>query len=89
MTTTSKNFPGVEWVKATADFIQVDDGKCSGCADCIKVCLAGCFKIENGKARVTNLGECMECASCWYICEREAIIFSWPEGGAGFRTRFG
>jgi ferredoxin-like protein FixX len=31
----------------------------------------------------------MECASCWYVCDRDAIRFSWPKGGAGFRTRFG
>ncbi len=89
MTTTSKIFPGVEWVNAAADFVRVDSEKCNGCADCMKVCLAGCFTVEQGKARVTGLDECMECASCWYICERGAIRFSWPEGGKGFRTMFG
>ncbi len=89
MTTISKDFPGVEWKKAGTDFISVDGEKCSGCADCMRVCLAGCFTVENKKARVVSLAECMECASCWYVCDREAILFSWPEGGAGFRTRFG
>lgn len=89
MTTTSKRFPGVEWVKAAADFISVDAERCNGCADCMRVCLGGCFTVENKKARVVSLAECMECGSCWYICDREAVRFSWPEGGAGFRTRFG
>jgi ferredoxin-like protein FixX len=89
MKTTSKNYPGVQWVKPSADFISVDADRCNGCADCMKVCLAGCFGIEKGKAHVRSLDECMECASCWYICDREAIRFSWPNGGAGFRTRFG
>ncbi len=89
MAATSKKFPGVTWVAPAEDFISVDGEKCNGCADCMKVCLAGCFRIEKGKARVKSLDECMECASCWYICDREAIRFSWPKGGAGFRTRFG
>ncbi len=89
MTTTSQRFPGVEWVKAAADFVSVDDERCNGCGDCMKVCLAGCFTVENKKARVRSLDECMECGSCWYICDREAVRFSWPEGGKGFRTRFG
>ena len=55
----------------------------------MKVCLAGCFTVENKKARVRSLAECMECGSCWYICDREAVRFSWPDGGTGFRTRFG
>jgi ferredoxin-like protein FixX len=89
MARTSGRYPGVEWERATADFISVDGGKCSGCGDCMKVCLAGCFTVEDKKARVVSLDECMECGSCWYICDREAIRFSWPNGGAGFRTRFG
>jgi NAD-dependent dihydropyrimidine dehydrogenase PreA subunit len=89
MTTTSEKFPGVRWVAAGRDFISVDAEKCNGCGDCVKVCLAECFAVEKGTARVKGLDECMECASCWYICDREAIRFSWPKGGAGFRTRFG
>jgi ferredoxin-like protein FixX len=55
----------------------------------LKVCLAGCFKISGGKACVSTLDECMECAACWFVCEREAIIFSWPTGGKGYRTDWG
>ncbi len=89
MASTSERFPGVGWTKSPVDFIRIDREKCSGCGDCIRVCLAGCFVVEKKIARVRSLDECMECGSCWYICDREAIVFSWPKGGTGFRTRFG
>jgi NAD-dependent dihydropyrimidine dehydrogenase PreA subunit len=89
MTARSKRFPGVEWTGGTGDFVRVDPDRCNGCADCMRVCLGGCFTVEKKKARVVSLAECMECGSCWYICERGAILFSWPKGGTGFRTRFG
>ncbi|NVM17470.1 MAG: 4Fe-4S dicluster domain-containing protein [Candidatus Lokiarchaeota archaeon] len=84
-----KEFPGVEWVEGTGDFIRIDNQKCIGCSNCIKVCLAGCFEIVNKKVRVKNLEKCMECASCWYICQEDAIIFTWPLGGTGYQTDWG
>ena len=84
-----KEFPGVEWIKSTGDFIQIDDSKCTGCSNCVKVCLAECFEIIEKKARIRNLDQCMECASCWYVCPEDAIIFSWPKGGTGYKTDWG
>jgi len=89
MTKTKGRFPGVEWVRGGGTFIRIDADRCNGCGDCVKVCLAGCFKIEKKKASLVSLDECMECASCWYICDREAISFSWPGGGCGFKTKYG
>jgi ferredoxin-like protein FixX len=85
----SKRFPGVEWERTPQPFIRVDGDSCDGCARCLRVCLAGCFKISEGKASVSTLSECMECAACWFVCERDAIIFSWPTGGNGYRTDWG
>ncbi|MGQ9476237.1 MAG: hypothetical protein ACUVS1_07890 [Actinomycetota bacterium] len=86
---TSDRFPGVEWVGDPGDFIRVDESRCDSCANCVRVCLAECFEIREKKARVRTLAECMECAACWYVCDKEAIIFSWPPGGTGFRTDWG
>lgn len=88
MLRTSKKFPGVEWVNA-ARFITIDTKKCNGCANCIKVCIAECYEIKNKKARLKTLDYCMECGACWYACINDAINFSWPAGGTGFRTDLG
>ena len=85
----SNRYPGVEWSGEAGVFIHVDAEKCTGCGDCLKVCLADCFEIENKKAKIKTLDECMECASCWYICPQEAIDFSWPQGGTGYRSDWG
>jgi len=89
MVKTSDKFPGVEWVEGTDDFIKINNEKCTGCANCIKVCLAGCFEIINQKAIVKSLETCMECASCWYVCVEGAIDFSWPQGGTGYKSEWG
>jgi NAD-dependent dihydropyrimidine dehydrogenase PreA subunit len=89
MARTSEEFPGVEWVGRTGNFIKIDAEKCTGCGNCIRVCLAECFEIVAKRARIRSLKLCMECGSCWYVCADKAIIFSWPKGGTGFRTNWG
>ncbi|TXT62309.1 MAG: Ferredoxin-2 (modular protein) [Promethearchaeota archaeon] len=84
-----KEFPGVHWVPAPEDFISIEKDLCNGCAACLKVCLANCFELKNGKAKIKSLEKCMECSSCWYICPTEAINFTYPAGGTGFKTNFG
>jgi NAD-dependent dihydropyrimidine dehydrogenase PreA subunit len=89
MVKTYSDIPGVEWVPGTGEFITVDPEKCTGCGDCIKVCLGNCYAIKNKIAKVKSLDKCMECGACWYVCEPEAISFSWPQGGTGFKTKWG
>ncbi|PIP38131.1 MAG: hypothetical protein COX19_14425 [Desulfobacterales bacterium CG23_combo_of_CG06-09_8_20_14_all_51_8] len=86
---THKDFPGVEWTSGTGAFITVDAEKCTGCANCVNVCLGGCWALEAKKARIKTLGTCMECASCWYVCDSGAISFNWPAGGTGYRSDWG
>ena len=89
MVKTFKHIPGVEWIQANDDFISVDANKCTGCRDCINVCLGSCFDVQNKRVGVKSLDTCMECGACWYVCEEEAILFSWPKGGTGFKTEWG
>jgi len=89
MAKTYEEFPGVEWVEGTGEFISVNEEKCDGCANCVRVCLGGCYEISGGKARIKSLDKCMECGACWYVCPTGAIDFSWPPGGTGFRTDWG
>jgi ferredoxin-like protein FixX len=85
----SQRFPGVEWIDGTGNFIKIEAQKCNGCGNCMKVCLAECYEMAEGKARIKSLDLCMECESCWYVCTEEAIILTWPKGGTGFRTEWG
>jgi len=84
-----EEFPGVEWVEGAGEFITINADKCNACANCIRVCLAGCYEISKKKARIKSLEKCMECAACWYACTEEAIEFSWPPGGTGYRSDWG
>jgi NAD-dependent dihydropyrimidine dehydrogenase PreA subunit len=89
MVKTFKEFPGVEWIEGTGEFIKIDIKRCIGCGNCANVCLAGCFEIANKKAKIKSLEKCMECASCWYICQEGAIAFFWPPGGTGYKSDWG
>jgi NAD-dependent dihydropyrimidine dehydrogenase PreA subunit len=84
-----EDIPGVEWIPAPEPFISIDESKCNGCGDCLRVCLAGVFVLRKKKAKVASLERCMECASCLYICEARAINFSWPTRGSGYRSEWG
>jgi len=84
-----KEFPGVEWIQGTGDFIKIDGSQCTGCGYCVNVCLARCFEIMDKRAKVRTLEKCMECASCWYVCPEDAIIFTWPIGGTGYKSDWG
>lgn len=86
---TVKDIPGVEWVPGTGDFIRVEPERCTGCGDCARVCFGECYEIRQGVAQVRSLDRCMECGYCWYICPSDAIEFSLPRGGTGYRTNWG
>jgi ferredoxin-like protein FixX len=78
----------VEWVGDTGVFIKIDEMRCTVVVT-VKVCLGRCFEIEKKLARIKSLDECMECASCWYVCGEGAIDFNWPPGGTGYRSDWG
>ncbi len=86
---TLENFPGVEWVHGAGDFVKVDSKLCDGCGDCVQGCFAQCLEMTEGVARVKTLEGCMECGYCWYVCAADAIEFSLPPGGTGYRTEWG
>jgi NAD-dependent dihydropyrimidine dehydrogenase PreA subunit len=84
-----QDIPGVEWVPCPEPFISIDQSKCTGCGDCLRVCLGDVFRMRRKKAEVSSLDRCMECGSCLYVCEARAINFSWPAGGTGYRSEWG
>jgi NAD-dependent dihydropyrimidine dehydrogenase PreA subunit len=84
-----EDIPGVEWVPAPEAFILIDEAKCTGCGNCLRICLGKVFKLRDKKAEVASLDRCMECASCLFICEPGAIEFRWPTNGTGYRSEWG
>lgn len=84
-----EEIPGVTWIPVPEPFISVDASRCTGCGDCVRVCLGDVFRLRNEKAEVASLDRCMECAACLFICEAGAIHFSWPARGSGYRSEWG
>jgi NAD-dependent dihydropyrimidine dehydrogenase PreA subunit len=53
--------------------IVVDKEKCDGCGECVDICPAEVYAIEEGKSVPVNIEECTECCSCVEVCPPEAI----------------
>jgi len=51
----------------------VDETKCVGCEECVDVCPAEVFEMQDGKSVPVNADECMGCESCIEVCEEDAI----------------
>jgi NAD-dependent dihydropyrimidine dehydrogenase PreA subunit len=53
--------------------LELDAEKCVGCKRCTEVCPHGVFFIEDGKARIADRDNCMECGACQSNCPADAI----------------
>lgn len=74
------------------DFIFYHLERCTGCGQCALVCAAGLWSVPpGGKAKLAPRYRelCLECAACYAVCEKDAIDFIYPEGGAGIVIRYG
>ena len=56
--------------------LKFEAEKCTGCGMCVSVCPHGVFKLDNGKAKIIDLGSCMECGACAKNCAFAAISVS-------------
>lgn len=52
---------------------QVDEGKCTGCTLCERVCPAGAIKME-AKLAVIDTDRCIDCQRCIDRCNKENAI---------------
>lgn len=52
---------------------KVDHDKCDGCGNCIDVCPADVFEMENDLSRVTAADSCLDCGACAEECPSQAI----------------
>ena len=53
---------------------QVDTDKCIGCGQCVKVCPALVFELQDKKSKVMYGERCFACGHCWAVCPEEAVI---------------
>jgi Fe-S-cluster-containing hydrogenase component 2 len=75
----------VKVIESPVDFIKVDREKCVGCKNCAIICGMNLWKIRNGKAALDKDYKkfCTECASCFTVCDFDAIEFTFPPAGYG------
>lgn len=73
------------------NFITINKENCTCCRKCIVVCPVNLWVMKNGKAEIRDGYKelCLECASCWQVCEYNAITFNFPKGGTGVVFRRG
>lgn len=53
--------------------LKLDTTLCTGCGMCTTVCPHAVFEVQNGKARIMDLDDCMECGACALNCKSGAI----------------
>ncbi len=56
--------------------LALDPEKCNGCTQCTQVCPHAVFEIADKRARIADLGACMECGACATNCAQGAITLS-------------
>ncbi len=70
---------------AKGHHIVHDEDSCTACGNCLTVCSMNLWQTRNGSIRLAPdyRSYCLECASCYNVCEAEAIAFTFPEAGYG------
>ena len=83
---------GVDTIKVdTKKHITVNNRICGECKEknCLHVCPAQVYKLNDEGEIVLDLEGCLECGTCVIACERGAIDWNYPAGGFGIQLRFG
>ncbi|NNN13765.1 MAG: 4Fe-4S dicluster domain-containing protein [Acidimicrobiaceae bacterium] len=66
--------------------IVIDTQLCNGCQSraCVWACPAELFVAKSDGGILFNYENCLECGTCYVVCEEEgAITWSYPPGGFG------
>jgi ferredoxin-like protein FixX len=64
--------------------IKVVKERCNGCGNCVRFCPSGSYQLEDGYATWKyGMKLCLECGTCYQVCESEAIEWRYPRRGEG------
>ncbi len=70
--------------------IIVDYEKCRTCPHkaCLTACPAQCYLSQEETGVVFNYEGCLECGTCYVVCDQDALKWNYPKGGYGVSYRF-
>jgi NAD-dependent dihydropyrimidine dehydrogenase PreA subunit len=62
--------------------ISLDTDRCTGAADCVKVCPCAVLRLAGKPLRATIIDgdACIACAACIVQCPEDALFFTYPDG---------
>ncbi len=52
---------------------QVNETRCSACADCVVVCPTACLAMAGALPRLVRPGDCISCSLCVLMCPDDAL----------------
>jgi len=67
--------------------VIVDREKCGGCEECIEICAAKVFEMQEGKSTPVNAKDCLGCGSCVEVCKEKAVAVKELEAEISETTR--
>ena len=53
--------------------LKLNSDLCTGCGWCVLVCPHAVFELNNRKAHILDINDCMECGACELNCQYGAI----------------
>ncbi len=78
------------YILAGESHIKVDYEKCRKCPHraCLTACPAQCYLPHEEQGVVFNYENCLECGTCYVICDQKALQWEYPKGGCGINYRW-
>lgn len=58
---------------ADAGLPELDETRCTGCGDCVRLCPTDCLELGGPFVWLPRPGDCIRCALCVIMCPAEAI----------------
>ena len=69
----------------------VDPEVCKDCDtwDCVEVCPADVWRVEDDGVPMIAYENCLECGSCRFACSKDNVVWTYPERGTGVTYKNG